>query len=284
MAGSSHLAGRRVIWTVILILGVAAYLGWIAFAYAIQDHLVFARWIANPRVTTTIPHGVTSHWLTRPDGETIEAWQVLPAHTDPNAKLPTVLFAHGNGELIDTVMPLASRLANQGFQVILPEYRGYGRTPGKPSQKVLIEDVGAWYDEVVTWPTTDADEMILMGRSIGGSVAAHVAADRSPAGVLLLITPARCDQFAWRYGVPPILAAHPFRTDKVIGRVTCPIFLLGHRQDEIVPPAHLELLASLAADATVVEIDGTHNMVATEADRITRDDAIEAFLSRITQK
>lgn len=268
-------------WTALTVVCVSAYLGWLAFAWSIQDHIVFARWMANPRVAKTVPDGVTAHWLQRPDGVSVEAWQVLPPDHTPGRHHPTVLFAHGNGELIDTVVPLAQRLADRGFQVVLPEYRGYGRTQGRPTEQALVDDCLAWYDEVARWPTTDPDSIIVMGRSIGGSIGAQVAADRSPLGVILLITPARCDRFAWRFGVPPMLARHPMRTDRVISRITCPIFLLGHRQDDIVPPSHLRILASLSADATVVEIDGTHNMVATEGDRITAIKAIDAFLDRI---
>ncbi len=65
--------------------------------------------------------------------------------------------------------------------------------------------------------------------------------------------------FAWGYGVPPFIVTNPYRTDRVLPELSCPIIIIRGEQDTIVPPRHGEVLASLNPRATLVTLVGDHN-------------------------
>ena len=81
-----------------------------------------------------------------------------------------VIFAHGNGELIDYWPDELKKFNDFGLGVLLVEYPGYGRSDGTPTQKSISEAFEAAYDMLVSRPDVDAERIILFGRSVGGGV------------------------------------------------------------------------------------------------------------------
>ena len=206
--------------------------------------------------------GLVRHWIER-DGSRTEAWLLRAATAEPSRGL--VAITHGNAELIDHLLDDARRWRRMGFDVVLPEYRGYGRSTGSPSQDGIVGDTLAAIDWALA--QTGRRALVLHGRSLGTGVAMQVAARlgevASPHGLELAVLEApftSIASYAPRYGLPPFIVRDPYRTDEVLPILACPVLILHTRDDEVVPIAHGQALASLApARITLVEFDGSHN-------------------------
>lgn len=107
------------------------------------------------------------------DGVQLHGW-FLPAHGPAKA---TILFLHGNAENISTHIGSVYWLPKKGFNVFLPDYRGYGRSEGRASLPGLQEDVESSVRYLMTRPDLDPERLIVFGQSLGGAVAAHYVAD-----------------------------------------------------------------------------------------------------------
>jgi fermentation-respiration switch protein FrsA (DUF1100 family) len=242
------------------IYAVIIYLVWFAAACSFQDRLIFPRYMAGPELpAAVVPANVERVWITASDGSKVEAWFIPAAGASPAHPAPAAIFIHGNAELIDHNLSLVERYHDRGFSVLMPEFRGYGRSGGSPSQDAVVTDADAFYTWLIKRPDVDASRLIFHGRSLGTGVASQLAALHQPAALILESPFTSIASFAWHYGVPPIFLRSPFRTDKVLPKLTCPILILAGRSDEIVPIEHGHKLHELSPTSTMVELDGSHN-------------------------
>ncbi|MDR0994204.1 MAG: alpha/beta hydrolase [Verrucomicrobiota bacterium] len=112
------------------------------------------------------------------DGTSLTGWWI-PAN-DPKA---TVVYCHGNSGNIGTKVAVASEFFKRGFNLLLWDYRGFGQSGGKPSEKGLYEDARSAFD--VAAAMSKGLPILLYGHSLGAAVAARTAMDR-PAAALIL--------------------------------------------------------------------------------------------------
>ncbi len=261
MAGTVQKPWRKRWWVRLLVVVLVAYGAWLGLVYWAQDELIFPRSMAGrPTQDSLIPKEVERLWITASDGSRVEAWY-FPAWDDArgHGPAPLAMFFHGNGELIDHSVPIADEYRERGIGVLLVEFRGYGRSGGSPSQKAIVEDACAFYDLVVKRPEVDASRVISHGHSLGSGVAAQLAAAR-PCAALILDSPfTSVASFAAGMGAPEFVVRSPFRTDRVVGSLACPILILHSRHDEIVPFSHGERLHAMVPSSVLVELDGGHN-------------------------
>lgn len=82
----------------------------------------------------------------------------------------TVLYAHGNAENVSTHIGGVYWLPAAGFNVIIFDYRGYGRSEGEPSAPGLVQDTRTFVQYAKTLPEVRADGLVVYGQSLGGSV------------------------------------------------------------------------------------------------------------------
>ena len=121
--------------------------------------------------------------LTAADGTRLHAWW-LPAKPGVEVK-GTVLHLHGNGGNVATHLGGSWWLPAQGYQVLLLDYRGYGRSEGSPSLPALYQDIDAafaWLDQA---PEVQGKPMVLLGQSIGGALAVHYLSEHPERRALL---------------------------------------------------------------------------------------------------
>ena len=114
------------------------------------------------------------------DGSRLHGW-FLPAVG--NAK-GTVLHLHGNAANVSNHLPLVSWLPARGYNVLMVDYRGFGRSEGKPSLDGVVDDAAAALAYLRTRPDVDATRLIMFGQSIGGATALRLLA-RDARGVRL---------------------------------------------------------------------------------------------------
>jgi pimeloyl-ACP methyl ester carboxylesterase len=139
-----------------------------------------------------------SVFLDTEDGERLHAWWVPaagPGGSDPDGSAGVApsdrrpdddrdagacvaaIFFHGNAGNIASRAPIAARLSELGLGTLLVDYRGYGRSSGGPSEEGLYMDGRAAYRHVVEARAVPAEQVVVIGNSLGAAVAASVASE-----------------------------------------------------------------------------------------------------------
>lgn len=244
-------------WFRAMVYVVVGYIAWCIILYLYQDRLLFpAEAVSAPRTTPKDAEIISVH---AKDGGRCVSW-FIPAESGERAKAaPVVIYFHGNAELIDDQESVVAGYRRLGVSVFLPEYPGYGRSAGKPSQKSIGEVACGFFDALVQRPDVDRSRIVFHGRSIGGGVAADLATRRKPAALILESTFSSVARMALSYGAPPFLVKSPFRTDLAIARMDIPMLIFHGTQDNIIPVAHGRRLRDAAPKATYVEYNSGHN-------------------------
>ncbi len=235
---------------------LAVYLCWWVVGCSMQDKLLFPAPAAPPTVGT--PEGAVRFlWPQREGTGQTEGW-LFPA---PPAlhPAPLVIFFHGNAELIDYLKEDTAIFKALGCNVFLPEYRGYGRSQGRPSQAALREDHEAFYDELITRPEIDPKRVIYYGRSLGGAVAADLARTRPPAALILQSTFASLPEMTREFAFPAFLLKQRFDTMSALREMDIPTLIFHGTLDDVVPIRHAYLLRGVARQPRLVEYECGHN-------------------------
>lgn len=172
-----------------------------------------------------------------------------------------VLYFHGNAGSLATWGDVAPQFLDNGYDLLIYDYRGYGKSRGKLSQQNMFTDAQYIYDKLKT--TFEEDKIILYGRSIGSGIAVNTAVSNKP-GKLILESPFYSLQDLARKlfpVLPPFLLKYPMRNDKKITRVKCPVYLFHGTEDDIIYfGSSLKLKKLQPENITLYPIrDGGHN-------------------------
>lgn len=245
---------------IVLPLLLAGYAVWCGLAYVLQDQIIFAgAFGARPVTGNGPPRGVERVWIENGEGGRTEGWFLRGTGRSAARPGPAVIFTHGNGELIDDWPAPMRPYAELGLSVLLAEYRGYGRSGGRPSQAGIVADLEAFHDWLAARPEVDRHRIVLHGRSLGGGVAAALAERRPPAALILESTFTGLAAFFSRFAVPGIVCRHPFETARVLAALDRPVLIFHGSRDGVIPVEHGRQLQAVARRATYVEMDAGHN-------------------------
>jgi pimeloyl-ACP methyl ester carboxylesterase len=170
-------------------------------------------------------------FLTAEDGVRIHAFHL--AHPRATRAL---LFLHGNAGNASHRLPNAALLQRLGTHVLLLDYRGYGRSEGRPDEAGLYADARAGLAHLEQELGFATGRIVLFGRSLGGAVAVDLARDRDLAGVILESTFSSLSDAAGsvfgRLAAP--LVRGRFDSGRKIARVRAPLLFFHGDRDEIV--------------------------------------------------
>ena len=115
--------------------------------------------------------------------ERMHGWWI-PA-SQPNAQV--LLYLHGNGINIGANVAHANRFHRLGFSVLLPDYRGYGRSEGRfPTEASVYQDAAVAWDYLVQERKIQPEQIFLYGHSLGGAVAIDLAVKHPDAAGLIV--------------------------------------------------------------------------------------------------
>ena len=232
----------------------------VASAY-VGGMVLFQRRLLFPRPSVVgapeRPEDALQVWLPTSAGQ-VEAWYLAPAGA-PAWPAPTIIFFHGNGELIDFLPADFAEPRRWGVGVLLVEFPGYGRSGGAPSQHTITEVVLAAHDWTQTQEMIDSRRVIAYGRSLGGAAAAILAAQRSTAALVLESTFTSVRTFAHDFWLPEFAVLDPFDTLSLLISYGGPVLILHGNRDEIVPLHHAEELVRVARHSEFELLSCGHN-------------------------
>ena len=196
--------------------------------------------------------------FTSKDGTSLNAW-FIPAE---NAEY-TVLFCHGNGGNISHRLDTISLFNKLALNFFIFDYRSYGKSTGVISEKGLYKDVAAAWHYLTETRKIAPEKIIIIGRSVGGAIAAHAAAEFSPGGLVLESAFTSLAEIAQkRLPFVPVnwLLRYKLSTSDSLAKVKCPVLIIASPDDNIIPFKHGEKLFAKAPEPkTFVQLTGDHN-------------------------
>jgi pimeloyl-ACP methyl ester carboxylesterase len=229
---------RAVLTTVLTLLLISAggFIVICAFLYFGQERSIFFPRPNDPQLRQQYAAQRVEIATT---GATLEGWWLENAQ----ARTPAViLYFGGNAEDVLYTATTAPRIGARSFLIV--NYRGYGRSTGKPGQQALYDDGLAIYDYAVARGARPQD-IVAMGRSLGSGVASMLAAAR-PVRAAILVTPfdSIAAVAAGKYPYLPVrlLLRHPFPSTDWAKQARVPALFLAAEGDFVVPAEHTRRL------------------------------------------
>lgn len=225
------------------------------------------------------------------DGVSLHAW-FLPAQGTARA---TLLFLHGNAENMSTHIGSVYWLPERGFNVLLLDYRGYGKSQGSPTVAGAQFDIDAAHAYLLQRRDVDAQKIILFGQSLGGALALDYAgfsprrnqfravitdsAFSSYRGISREVMSRSWITTAFRWPLS-LLISEDYNPARGIARITPkPVLIIHGKADSIVPPHHAEKLYAAAQEPkTLWLVDNVGHIGA-----LRKPDTRERFIQFLTQ-
>jgi alpha-beta hydrolase superfamily lysophospholipase len=199
------------------------------FAYLFQQKLIFFPQKLPSDYEFSFNYPFEEHFFDTGDKNRIHA-----LHFKLRNPRGVILYFHGNAGSLLGWGEVATDFLEQGFDVLIQDYRGYGKSTGSISEKALQRDAQLIYNSLRK--VYQENEIIIYGRSIGSGVATPLAAGNNP-GLLILESPfynlpdLAGSYFPW---FPKSLIRFRFRNDVHIQQVACPVILFHGDQDEVI--------------------------------------------------
>jgi uncharacterized protein len=196
--------------------------------------------------------------LVASDGVELLAWFV-PSYPER----AVVLLCHGNAGNIGDRVRWIQLMNAMEFSVLAFDYRGYGESGGKPSEEGTYRDAEAAWTYLVRERGVDPSRIVVMGRSMGGAIAANLAVEKEPGALILESAFTSYPDIAQDMaGFFPVrwVAAFDYSTIDSLAKVDCPVLVIHSRTDEVVGYDHGEALFEAAKPPKMfLEITGGHN-------------------------
>jgi fermentation-respiration switch protein FrsA (DUF1100 family) len=222
----------------------------------LQDFITYVNWIPDDyasAVQTARPSAASAVevFITTPDGERLHAlWCDTAPSLEGLPEKPVVLFCDGNAWSVDHARWVVDRWTSMvGADVLVFDYRGYGRSTGRPSEEGLYADACAAYDWLLKEKKVDPGRVVIVGQSLGGGVAMHLAGQVDHQLLVLESTFTSLPEAADAVFFPAPMGAfcrERFPNLDRIRRYKKPVFVSHGDCDTYIPCAHGERLAAAA--------------------------------------
>ena len=213
------------------------------------------------------------------DGVTLHGWFIAGRTSQ------VLLFFHGNAGNISHRLDSIRQFRDLGLSVFIIDYRGYGQSEGRTTEKGIYRDADAAWRYLTEGRGIIASDIVIFGRSLGASVASRLASKNQPLALIVessftSIPDIAQDLYPWLPARWLSRLSHATRDN--VRDVRCPILVIHSRDDEIIPYRHGEaIFASANEPRTLLTIRGTHN------DAFLRDErayveGLRTFLSSLS--
>ena len=214
----------------VLILSTLLLLVIIMF-YSLQEKLIFLPTQLPKDYEYSFPHEFEEIFMDTPDGASLNA-----LHFKVDKPKGLIMYFHGNAGDLSRWGIVTSAFVDLGYDVLVMDYRGYGKSTGERSEKALYEDAQRFYD--LAKELHKEDEIIVYGRSLGSGIATHLASNNNPKK-LILETPyySLVDVAQDRFPILPVKSIMKYRMNsfEYIQKVQAPIRIFHGTEDKVVP-------------------------------------------------
>lgn len=265
----------------LLFVVAGAYLLLVAFVYLTQAGMLYLpnmpgrELLAAPKAVGLDYEDIT---LEASDGVRVHGWFV------PGESARVLLYFHGNAGNISHRLHSIRQFYDLGLSVFIIDYRGYGRSGGKPTEKGLYRDADAAWRYLTDDRGIAAEDIIVFGRSLGGAVASWLAVQEKPAALIVdssFTSVPDIGREAYPWLPVRLLSRFEHSTRDHVAESTCPVLVVHSRDDEIIPFHHGKAIYSAANEPkTFLEIRGGHNDAHTTS-AATYLDGVQSFLNSL---
>jgi hypothetical protein len=198
-------------------------------SYLFQDKLIFQADKLPDDHPFVFNQPFEEYFITTPDNQRINGLWFKPVQEAKGL----VIYFHGNADNLQRWGHYAKDITQQGYEVLMIDYRGYGKSSGVPGETALYNDanfIWNWAKE-----KSDQETMVIYGRSLGSAIATHLAADVQP-DLLILETPfdelLGASLLRYLYAIVPLHSR--FATKEFLGKVKCKIVIFQGTDDWVV--------------------------------------------------
>ncbi|WP_299366530.1 alpha/beta fold hydrolase [Winogradskyella sp.] len=216
--------------TVLLVLGI--YIAISIALYYLQDYMLFKPEKLPKDFQFDYENQVTKEYnLETRDGAVINGLRFFPKGESKGV----VLYLKGNSKSIKGWGKFAVDFTRHGYNVLMVDYRGFGKSTGKRSQKAIKRDLQKVYDKLKE--RTSEDQIVLYGRSLGSGFATKLASLNDPKMLILDAPYYSLAKVAARYAsfMPlSLLLKYPLPTYKWLKYVQCPIHIIHGTHDKLI--------------------------------------------------
>lgn len=226
--------------------------------YFMQEKLIFLPTKLSQEYTYEFSEPFEEFFLTAEDGASLNA---LHFKTDNPKGL--ILYYHGNAGDLSRWGKITSNFTKYGYDLIVMDYRTYGKSTGELSEKNLYNDAQLFYDYALG--LYSEDNILVYGRSLGTGLATYITSKNNPSK-LILETPFFNFSEAANNRIPILpmkyLLKYKFPSNKFISNVNCPVLMFHGTKDRVVPYKSGVRLSKLVSDKTLTFIKipgGEHN-------------------------
>ncbi len=238
-------------------------------------------WVASP---VELARPFEDVYFTTTDGVRLNAWFFPADAASPRAQLAG-LVCHGNGGNISHRVEYCRMLLQAGVSVLVFDYRGYGRSEGRPNEEGTYADAQAAH-QWLRQRGFAARNVIAFGKSLGGAIATELALRETIRGLVLQsaftsIAEVGSDRFPWL----PVRRLHSIKYDTLskLPRIRVPVLVIHSREDKVTRFKHGEKnFAAANQPKLFCEINGPHNFTESPNHELCAA-GIEQFLRQFDQ-
>ncbi|MEQ8637540.1 alpha/beta hydrolase [Gimesia maris] len=224
----------QLVWGLLFLLVGCASLGPLSPLVPVERALVY-----QPRPfpeSDSLPENLPFEdaWFEAEDGTRLHGWFL--GHPKPRA---VALFCHGNaGNIVSRGETLKILQERHGLAIMTFDYRGYGKSEGKPSERGILQDARAARAWLASRAGVEETEIVLMGRSLGGAVAVDLAAQDGARGLVLASTfsslpDAAAHHMPWIF--PSLNMTQRLNSAGKIGNYSGPLLQSHGDKDQLIP-------------------------------------------------
>ena len=251
-------AALKIIAVLVVLYALGVFLAW-----RFQDRVAFPapRGALPAPAAVGIPDGELVE-VTTQDGVTLRGWYLPPNPAPAEGKAPGLLWFYGNMETIGGIAPVLREFRPPGIGMLVLDYRGYGQSGGRPTERGVYRDADAAWAYITSRPEIDDTRVAVYGRSIGSAVALYLATEQPVSAVVLesAFTSGR-DMAEEHYApVPSVLVELELDNVSRARELTVPLLVFHGSDDWIAPLPMGRAVAEAGRAEEFVVIDGAgHN-------------------------
>ena len=188
------------------------------------------------------------------DGTQLTGWFVPSAlHTNPKDAVATVIHIHGNAGNLSAHYGFVDWLPQEGFNVFIFDYRGFGLSEGKPNFKGVFEDTDSAIHFIRSHPKVNPERLLVLSQSLGGNNAIAAIGAGNSKGIKALVVDSTFYSYSsiandklWGSG---LFLSNTYSGSRYVSNLApIPVLFLHGTQDSVIPSKHSEKLYTQAKE------------------------------------